>query len=424
MMNKRKLYIGVFLVSVIGLAVIQYQYLRIGLNLAKVQFSQKVGNAGGFIKEGLEDKNQLTVLLEKAISRDSSYFNLGIDSLQDASRYFLEDFIAEKLTQQGINAGFTFKLYTKDSIIFLRSEKASFEADAEIIKYPLELSGYLPKKLGKRTILELNFENLNKYFLFQLNGLTIPGLLFMLAIVAVVIWVLRSFYWQRSVITTTNEFINNLTHELKTPVFAIGVAAKILEEEVSENKKPILSIIQEQTDKLKNHTDKVLELSNLERKGKVFTLNTFDFAEVLKQVCESFKLLTVIEEVDFEYQIEGNNYMLKGDAFHLSNAITNLLDNSKKYSKKKARINLKAFRKDDKLFIVIEDHGIGIEKKHLDLIFKKYYRISNGDKHDVKGYGLGLSYVKRVVRGHHGFIHIESEKDVGTKITVELKLLK
>ncbi len=401
---------------------VQYQYLKIGLNLAKVQFSQKVGDAGKLIKEDLKNKNQLTILLEKAITRDSSYFNLSIDSLYDASQYFLQDYISLQLVQQGIKSDFTFRLYTKDSLYNLISKASDFETDTDLIRYPLELKGYLPGELGRKTFLELRFKNLNQYFLFQLNGLTIPGLIFMIAIVGVVIWVLRSFYWQRSVITTTNEFINNLTHELKTPVFAIGVAAKILEEEVSKEKQPVLSIIKDQIKKLNDHTNKVLDLSNLERRQSVFALERLDLKPVITEVCESFKLLSALGEIDFKYSIEGDHFWIRGDAFHLSNSISNLLDNAKKYSLNEPIVNLRAYKKGNKLVISVMDKGIGVDKDHLDLIFKKYYRVSNGDTHNVKGYGLGLSYVKRVITGHSGKIYVSSEKKKGTEVTIELNL--
>jgi two-component system phosphate regulon sensor histidine kinase PhoR len=423
-MNKRKLYIGVFLISVLGLALVQYQYLKVGLNLARVQFNEKIGDASKQIRSGLNDKSQLTVLLEKAIIKDSSYFKLSIDSLQDATRYFLKDFITEQLVQQGITTDFDFRLYTKDTLYYLRSETNISEDTDEIIRYPIIIEGYLPAKLKGKTVLELHFQNLNKYFLSQLNGLIIPGILFMLAIIAVVVWVLRSFYWQRNVITTTNEFINNLTHELKTPVFAIGVAARILEEEVSEKKKPVLAIIKQQVQKLNDHTDKVLELSKLERRNNVFNLRYLDLKLLLKEVCDDFKLLSGMEEIDFTYTLGEGSFMVKADAFHLANAINNLLDNAKKYSKEKPKIQLCAERSRGNIIIRIKDHGIGIDKEHLSLIFKKFYRVSNGDTHNVKGYGLGLSYVKKVISGHCGSIEIKSEKNKGTLFTIALKALE
>ena len=423
-MNKKRLYIAIFLISVLGLAFVQYQYLRIGLNLARVQFNEKIGDAGSLIKSGLNGKNQLTVLLEKAVTKDDSYFTLGLDSLQDASRYFLKDYVTEILVQQGITTDFNFRLLTKDSLYYLKSESVEFENKDDIIRYPIEISGYLPEKLKSKTVLELQFQNLNTYFFSQLNGLIIPGLVFMLAIVAVVIWVLRSFYWQRSIITSTNEFINNLTHELKTPVFSIGVAAKILEESISEDKKPVLTIIKQQIEKINRQTDKVLELSRIEKRKSVFNLKRIDFRPILEEVCENFELLSGITPIDFTYELEEGNYVIKADVFHLTNAINNLLDNAKKYSGENPKISLWARINNQKMYIDIKDNGIGIDKAHINSIFKKFYRVSQGNTHKVKGFGLGLNYVKRVIEGHRGKIHVESKINEGTVFTIILNIVK
>ena len=300
-MNIKRGYLLIFIISVIGLAFIQYQYLRIGLNLAKVQFNQKIANAIIDIKEGLVENNELTFLAGKAMTRDDSYFKLSLDSVQDAARFFMNDYLKEKLLQNGIKTDFSYIIYSKDSTDYLKSPD-SFN-DNETLKYPFQLSGYTSYIVRKKLILELKFKNINNYFLFQLNGLTIPSLLFLIAIIVVVLWVLRSFYWQRNVITTTNEFINNLTHELKTPVFSIGIATKILEDKVPEEGKNVLNIIREQTDKLKTQIDKVLELASIEGKKTVFSKKEIDFKPILEKIILEFKQISALENINFESNI-------------------------------------------------------------------------------------------------------------------------
>ncbi|MGM1055033.1 MAG: histidine kinase dimerization/phospho-acceptor domain-containing protein [Bacteroidota bacterium] len=243
-MRRKKIYIGVFIVSVLGLFVVQYQFLRVGLNLAKVQFDRKMATAGMDTQQDLNSENQLTFLVAKAITGED-YFKLSLDSVEDASRFFLNDFLEQRLVSNGIDTDFSYRLYTRDSTDYLKPPTV-FKKDKSLINYPIELKGYLPQVIEKPLILELQFQDLNKYFLSQLNGLTIPALIFIIAIILVVIWILRSFYWQSNVITTTNEFINNLTHELKTPVFSIGLATKILEDDLDERQKPIVHLIRQQ----------------------------------------------------------------------------------------------------------------------------------------------------------------------------------
>lgn len=420
-MKRKNLYILIFVISIIGLIIVQYQYLRVGLNLAKVQFNQKIGFAVSEIKEGLLQSNELTFLVGKAITKDDSYFKLSIDSVQDASRYFLNDFLKDKLLQHGIKTDFTYSLYARDTINYLRSP-ISFDSDDSLLKYPIALEGYLPELIDKKLILELQFKNLNKYFLSQLNGLTIPSILFLIAITVIVIWVLRSFYWQKKLITITNEFINNLTHELKTPVFSIGVASKILQEKTNNENKELVGLIRNQVEKLKIQIDKVLELASIEGKKDFITKKVIDFKPVVLKIIKEFKQIAKLENINFISEVKGDEYILNCESYHLENTILSLLENAKKYSKGKTKIMLLAYKTKDKLIISVKDNGIGISEDNKKKIFDKFYRVSSGDIHDVKGYGLGLNYVKRIVKLHKGKIIVKSNLGYESEFIITLPL--
>lgn len=421
-MKKRTLYIIIFIISVFGLVIIQYQYLTIGLNLAKVQFNQNIGKTVKDIQSELSTKNQLTFLVGKAITNDDTYFKANLDSVREASSYFLKDFLESKLLENGIKTEFSYKLYVKDTTLFINS--ANFiDQKAKLKKYPIQLSGYLPALLHKNIILELQFTKINDYFLLQLSGLTIPSLIFITAIILVVIWVLRSFYWQQRIITRTNDFINNLTHELKTPVFSIGLATKMLQQKQNEESKTYLEIIKNQNDRLKEHIEKVLQLANLDNHNQDITLTETDFYPYLNKLCNEFKQLATMEIVSFNFEIKAEKLMLRCDVMHLSNAINNLLDNAKKYRKESSEISLLAEIKNKKLHISVSDNGIGIEKKDQKNVFKKHFRVSFGNLYTVKGYGLGLYYVKKIITLHKGSINLESKINEGTKITLNIPIL-
>lgn len=422
MLTKRNVYVVVFVVSVIGLLVVQYQYLKVGLGLARVQFSKKIDEARSHINEELSEFNTLSYTLANAITKDTSEVKIGLDSLERASQFYLNDYISYQLGVSGIDAPFTYALYARDSTQYLSSQKPHVKGK-DILTYPIKIEGYLPEHLQKEVILELGFEDINTYFYRQLNGLTIPGLLFLLAIIVVVFWVLRSFYWQSSIITTTNDFINNLTHELKTPVFSIGLASKILEDGLPEDKKPVLELIRRETDRLKQHIDKVLELASLESGKKLMQFTELDFRPELNRICKDFKMLAQYENTDFEYQLEEGPYHMRLEKFHLENAILNLLENAKKYSDD-PKVRLKAHIHRRRLIIAISDNGQGISEKERKRIFRKYYRVQNGGLHKVKGHGIGLSYVQKIVRMHHGHIKVDSELGKGTTFTLSFNLTK
>ena len=413
----------VFVVSAIGLSIVQYQYLKIGLNLAKVQFNQKIGLAVNEIKEGLHQSNELTFLVGKSLTKDDSFFKLSMDSVKDASSYFMNDFLRDKLLQQGIKTDFTYILYAKDSTDYLRSPN-TYNKEDSLLKYPIELSGYLPVQVKKRLILELQFKNLNKYFLFQLNGLTIPSLLFIIAIIFVIIWVLKSFYWQKKMITITNEFINNLTHELKTPVFSIGLATKILQEKSIDKNKELVNMIRTQVDKLKNQIEKVLELASLEGKKNFVEKKINDFKPDILNLIKDFEQLTSLEGIEFISEVRGDAYILKCNSYHLEIAINSLLENAKKYTKENVKIILLVYKEDNKLIVSVKDNGIGISDADKKMVFDKYFRVSSGDIHKVKGYGLGLNYVQRIIKLHKGRIKVKSEIGQGSEFIISLPLYK
>ena len=421
-MKKRNIYIFIFIISVIGLVIIQYRYLRIGLNLANVRFNQNIGRSVIAIQSDLSEGNKLTFLLGKAITNDDTYFNTDLDSVRDASSYFLRDFLEFKLLENGVKTDFSYKLFVENSPLHIYSSNFN-DKEIKLKRYPIPLKGYLPDLVQEKVVLELQFNRINEYFLFQLNSLTIPSLVFLLAIILVVIWVLRSFYWQRGIITMTNEFINNLTHELKTPVFSIGLATKMLQQNENEESKPYIEIIKNQNDRLKEHIEKVLELANLENNNKSLNLKKVDFFPHLERLCNEFNAISKMEGFDFNYKIKEDKFMLKCEPIHLANAINNLLDNAKKFGSEKPIISLVSEIINKKLQITVKDNGIGIDKKDQKNIFKKHYRISNGNLYNVKGYGLGLHYVERIVNLHKGRILLESKINEGTEITIKLPII-
>ncbi len=421
MYRNRNLYIVLFAAAIIGLFIIQYQYLRIGLNLARVQFGQNIALSSEVITEDLSTENQLSFLVLQSLKKDDSFFKLSVDSIQEASRHFLYDFIQSRLVANGIEKEFDYSLYTKDSAYYLDSP-VKLKSDPSIVRYPIELKGYLPLALNKQLFLELHFKDLNQYFLSQLNGMVIPSLVFIVIIILVIVWIMKSYLSQRSLIISTNEFINNFTHELKTPVFSIGLASGILEKDLEGKHKPIFDIIKLQIGRLRKHIDKILELSMIESKKQLFQMQQLDFRPLLVKLCEEYKTLVALEDIEFSFKIEEGEFKLYGVGSHLENAILNLLDNSKKYSNN-PKFSLSAQKDGKYLTIKVTDNGKGIDKKDIQRIFKKYVRIIPENMQTISGYGLGLSYVQEVLKRHKGKVEINSEVDRGTEVIIKLPLL-
>ena len=167
--------------------------------------------------------------------------------------------------------------------------------------------------------------------------------------------------------------------------------------------------------------DKVLELGQLEFKKKIFQLKEIDFKPNLIEVCNEFETLSKLQGIQFTFALDGEHYFIKAESKHLENVISNLLDNAQKYSENPIIVlNARIF--ENKLIIKITDNGVGISKKEKHLIFKKYYRVSDGNVHKVKGYGLGLSYVYEIIKKHKGKVRIDSELGKGTTVTISIPL--
>ena len=422
-MIKKYLYIILFIVAIVGLSFVQYQYFRIGLNLAGLQFNQNMGEAVKEIKDDLNRRNELTFLVGSVITKNELSFNLSQDSVQDAAIYFLDEFLKEKLLQNGIKTAYSFRLFENDSIDLLHSKNV-YKQDENILRYPVVLDGYLPVLLNDRIILEIQFENVNRYFLSQLNGLTIPSIIFLIIIIVVIIWVFRSFYLQKNLITDTNEFINNLTHELRTPVFSIGVATKILEAKDHDDQRELVVMIRKQVDRLKGQIEKVLELGIIEGKKGFIERKEVDLLPFISDLVSNFDQLSKLDNFNFTSELIGTSYRIFGDVYHLENAINSLLENARKYSKENGTIHLLAKTEAKYLVIEVSDNGIGIDAHDVKKIFEKYYRVSQGDLHNVKGYGLGLNYVKRIVHLHRGKVEVKSVLNVGSTFIIKIPLVK
>ena len=194
-----------------------------------------------------------------------------------------------------------------------------------------------------------------------------------------------------------------------------------MDETALSNQKPILGMIRQQVKRLSVHIDKVLELGSLESEREVLKFEKVDFRPYLLNLCKEFATLVTIEKATFTYHIQEGEFILRTEVFHLENTINNILDNAKKYADNPI-IQLNAFKKDNWLVIEIGDNGQGISLNDQKKIFLKYYRVTGKERTMVKGYGLGLSYVKNIVEKHKGKVEVKSEVGKGTQISLLIPL--
>ncbi|MEM6965895.1 MAG: HAMP domain-containing sensor histidine kinase [Bacteroidota bacterium] len=234
----------------------------------------------------------------------------------------------------------------------------------------------------------------------------------------------QSLEKQRRLTALKNDFISNVTHELKTPITTVGVALEALSNfnalKNPERTEEYLNISKHELQRLSILVDKVLKMSLFEKQEPELKLETFDMHHLVQDVLHSMKLQFEKFSADVNFHFEGANFYIKGDKIHLTNVVYNLIDNALKYSKEKPVISLLLKNNRTQIQLIVKDQGIGIAPNLKDKIFEKFFRVPQGDRHDVKGYGLGLSYVAGVVKKHQGRIEVDSQEKQGTVFTISL----
>ncbi|MEL7586564.1 MAG: HAMP domain-containing sensor histidine kinase [Prolixibacteraceae bacterium] len=262
----------------------------------------------------------------------------------------------------------------------------------------------------------------------QLMRAIMPQILFSvfltLVITSAFIVMQRSIRSQEKLMKVKNDFINNVTHELKTPVATVSVAIEALKNfralDNPELTGEYLDIAQNELNRLTLMTDKILSTSLFEKGTMTFSPDQIDFDNLIRQITASMNLIFEKRKADVAYKKEGTGFVVEGSHTHLTNVVYNLIDNALKYSPGKPVIRIHLTAKADKLILSVTDNGIGIQPEFQKKVFDKFFRVPAGDVHNVKGYGLGLSYVSAVVKDHGGSVNIDSTPGQGSCFTVSL----
>ncbi|HYG20684.1 MAG TPA: HAMP domain-containing sensor histidine kinase [Ohtaekwangia sp.] len=255
-----------------------------------------------------------------------------------------------------------------------------------------------------------------------------PEMLFVffltLVITSAFIVMLRNIRSQQRLVEAKNEFISNVTHELKTPVATVSVALEAMKNfRALENPgltKEYLDIAQRELNRLAILTDKILTASVIEGKGLAFEKQMLDLDITIRQVLSSMQMIIEKRGATVIYKSEGESFQLYGGSLHLTNMICNLVDNALKYSGDHPQVTILLKDARTMLVLTVCDQGIGIAPEYHDKVFEKFFRVPSGDIHDTKGYGLGLSYVASVVKGHAGTIQLNSSPGNGSEFTITL----
>ena len=399
----RVVIISIFAIAAVSLVVIQLVQTRRTLSISDNMFSVSVGNA-----------------MEDVISQ------LDNDSPNAATTFSYQDLdslIVDELIINGIDLHPVVGVYDGSQGSFLYSSDPRRETD--LVNSPYRYS-FRPQGVVSTNqffiILSFSWADL---FLQRNPSIYLYMSIFLILVIAVMFFIsLRTISNQRKLYQMKSEFINNMTHEIKTPISTISLACEMLSDEsISQDaasRSNFIGIVADENQRMRVLVETILQSAKMSNKNFSINPKEIDVNVLVGKVLNSFKLTIANRNGNVETHLDADPSVIFADELHMTNLIYNLVDNGIKYSSGEPHIVVSTTTDGKHFRLSVKDNGIGISKADQKHIFEKFYRVSTGNVHNVKGFGIGLNYVARVVNLHHGHITVESEPGCGSTFTVSL----
>ncbi len=413
--------------AILGIIYIQSYWVMKRLDIEEKAFHQSVTIALRNVAQSLATFNKSSLPKTNLIKREASnYYAVNINDAIDGN--ILEDYLFREFNAHNLDTDFEYAVYD------------CLNKDLAYGKY-CSLSTDTREYSRSETFPKIDDENLIYYFVvkfpeketFLLEQMRMSVLYSLIALLAILffiysIWVILQ---QRRYSEMQKDFINNMTHEFKTPISSIKIASDVLLRDEKLSKDPRLkqytSIIKEQNQRLNNQVEKVLTMAKLEKRSFELNKEEISFIKILEDVVNSENLklqeTNIGGTVKLESDIIGDT-KISADRVHFTNMIYNIIDNAVKYSDSSPSVKVQAIKHSKTILLSIEDKGVGISKEEIKKVFKKFYRVPTGDVHDVKGFGLGLFYVKGICDSHKWKLDLKSKEGEGTTITITIPINK
>ena len=337
----------------------------------------------------------------------------------------LDGFLRNALQGNGITLPFHFIVYTSDGREVYRCEDYT-EVDDDTDSYQQTL--FRSDPMGQMGTVVIHFPD-QKQYIRGIASYVAPAMGFTIILLITSLITIYLIVRQKRISEMKNDFVHNMTHEFKTPISTISIAAQMLaDKSISKSEatyERLGGVITSETRRLRYQVEKVLQMSLFDNNNIALKMQELDANEIIGNVVDTFSLKVTQSGGTLDMKVEAYNPFINADEMHFTNIIFNLLDNAFKYRREDEplAIQVHTYNQGDTHFCIsISDNGIGIAKDNLKRIFDKFYRVHTGDQHNVKGFGLGLAYVQKMVELHQGTIKASSELGKGTKFTITLPL--
>ena len=413
--------------SLLGLFIMQLQLLYTGIKAEKIAFDQQVYKALHQLEDSISKSpafsNEILQLQQQRVERASPEEALTTEVAQR-----LETTIADILHKLDLPIGFAIAL-TESYLSYplLATEGYNSESALSFHSYLIRLEGSLRESCKCDLILHFQAKGFFPVLIKKLYPVLLPSVAFLVMLILCYFLLIRSIKQQKRLGIIKNDFINNLAHGLKTPAFSTSLLIRLLKEALMNNRDKTdslkyLRLMEQENNLIKEHIEKILELANLENSRYEIELGPIVVNPILARLVEAFQTRVSHLGGQFTCTVPDEEYTIAGNAVHLQNAIQNLLDNALKYGGAPPLIHMKVHGSNEQLVIAVKDNGAGIDQREQKKIFKKFYRVKDHRGLSVKGFGLGLNYVKEVISAHKGSIKVESQKGKGSTFSLMLPI--
>ena len=395
------------------------------------EYNQPIDGAPNVNEGGLIEKDRTRRYKELEKQRQRASYRELFNGIPLGERINLDDlniFLKNELSNKAINIEYDYGVFDrveksfvilnghyvvqdKSPLMLLAGHKNIYNSAYKVDLFPSELQspGLIMVHFPTRS--SVLWSGVWKYLL--LSSIFIGIILFCFTYSVMVI------FMQKKLSEMKTDFINNMTHEFKTPIATISLAADSITSPMILNNadkvKRFADIIKQENKRMNSQVERVLQMAVIDKRDFQLKVTTIDLHEVIKSALENATLQAAKKDGTVDSELKAGNPIVQGDMTHISNIINNLLENANKYSPEKPKIKVYTRNVPSGVEVIVEDHGIGMSKEALKHIFDKFYRVHTGDIHNVKGFGLGLSYVKAMMTAHNGQIDVKSELGKGSK---------
>lgn len=416
------------IISLLGLVFVQYNYLRAGLLLEHRQLDQRMDDVLAEVYLKLYRENNVREMTLRMLVSERNPLASPELLLPEQLKDSLNRLIREYLGNDSLRMKYAFALTDEqhEHVFLATDDYLPPGSDDQQLYYQREIGGLAVRACNCTPYFRLHIHNTLNYLLGRLAYLIIPTIIFILLLATCLGLLIYYLNHQRKLDSIKNEFINNLTHELKTPVFSVGMLSRMLKTALQqgqgEKAEAYATLIEKENEVIKGHVERVLELASLEGRNYQMEKQRLSLHHLIGEMISSFHTQVQANGGRLEVELKATNDWVEVDPVHFRNVIQNLLDNALKYQNSEPFIEISTRNEGNELVVSVLDHGIGIASDQQQKIFEKFYRVPSGNLHQVKGFGLGLNYVRQIVKAHRGQIKVFSKYGEGSRFEVALPM--